>query len=581
MHIIPDLKKLEAKYPEELVVIGVHSAKFLNEKQTESIRQAILRYEIRHPVINDKDFEVWHQYGVHAWPTLVLINPQGRVIGNHSGEGIFDLFDETIGRAVQYFERKGELKRSALRLALGEAKKPNTLLAFPGKISADAKTGSLFISDSNHNRILITDSEGAIQDSIGSGDMGSKDGTFEEAEFNHPQGTFLDGELLYIADTENHLIRAANLKTKRVDTLLGTGRQGMDFNRPGTGREVAISSPWDLLAEGGKLYIAMAGFHQLWIMDLETLAAKPFAGSGQEARIDGPLSRAALAQPSGITTDGKKLYFADSETSSIRSADLDPKGNVETLIGEDLFEFGDVDGARPAARLQHALGVFFKDGRLYVADTYNSKIKIVDPAKKIAATYAGTGRHGMSDGERLKAEFYEPGGLAALGDTLYITDTNNHVIRTLDLKTAQVRTMGFSRLEKLAALRKKNFRGRIVELPKQEMKEGRGKIVLGFNLPQGYHLNEKAPFWIEWRSSDEKVLGFTARPDQLDLSQMTLPLEIPVSAVRGTSELTFDTTVYFCRDPSSPCLFENLQIKAPVEITSQASSELKFSVDVK
>ena len=242
---------------------------------------------------------------------------------------------------------------------------------------------------------MIATPEGEILEVIGSGRQGQQDGSFEEAEFFHPQGTYLDGDILYIADTENHTIRKANLTTRMVETILGCGRQANTHNEPGYGTNVCLNSPWDVVKVGEKLYIAMAGPHQLWEADVNTLDAKPYAGSAREARIDGPLLQAALAQPSGITTDGKKLYFADSEVSSIRSADLDPRGKVETIIGEDLFEYGDIDGGRDKARLQHPLGVTYYDGKLYVADTYNSKIKIIDPVKKTSTTYAGTGKSGF------------------------------------------------------------------------------------------------------------------------------------------------------------------------------------------
>lgn len=382
MHVIPDLKRLEEKYADELVVIGVHSAKFTNEKGTESIRQAILRYEIEHPVINDKDFAVWSLFGARAWPTFVLINPNGRIIGTHSGEGPYDVFGPIIQNAVDYFGAKGELKRGPVEFALEKSNKPNTVLSYPGKVKADAKGNRLFITDSNNNRILIISPNGEILDVIGNGSMGSEDGSFEMATFNHPQGVSLAGDTLYIADTENHLIRAADLKSREVTTILGTGSQARGYNQPGYGRSVALNSPWDMLVHDDIIYIAMAGSHQLWSADLKTLHAEPFAGSAREARIDGPLLQAALAQPSGLSTDGKKLYFTDSETSSIRSADLYPDGNVTTIVGEDLFEYGDIDGKGSKVRLQHPLGVVYHDGLLYIADTYNSKIKIIDPKEK-------------------------------------------------------------------------------------------------------------------------------------------------------------------------------------------------------
>lgn len=561
MHIIPDLKKLEEKYPQELVVIGVHSAKFTNEKDTEQIRSAILRYEIRHPVVNDNDFEVRESYGAYSWPTLVLINPNGRIIAVRSGEGIFEPFDAAIRQAIQYFDKKGELKRAPLRLALEEARRPSTLLAFPGKISSDPHKRLLHVSDTNHNRIIVTDPNGAIQEVIGGGSPGLKDGSFQEAEFNHPQGTAADGDVLYIADTDNHAIRAANFRTRRVTTVLGTGSP-------------RLSSPWDLVVQNGKLYIAMAGMHQLWVAGLKTWDAAPYAGSGQEARIDGPLRQAALAQPSGIATDGHALYFADSESSSIRSAD---QASVRTIVGEDLFEFGDKDGPRGKARLQHPLGVLFKDGLLYVADTYNSKIKIIDPAKGTSATYAGTGKHGLTDGKLSTATFNEPGGLASLDDKLYIADTNNHQVRVIDTKAHEVRTMEFDNLDRLARIEADRFRGRVVELPPQQLHAGQASMALDVKLPPGYKLARGAPFYLRWSSSDENVVKFLAEPDSFH----SFPVEVPLTASFGDSELTIDAIVYYCTEQSTACYVDRVRLKAPVQVTAPGTPVLKVEVPVK
>jgi len=444
MHILPDLRKLEQKYPNELVVIGVHSGKFTNEHDTEQIRQAILRHSIRHPVVNDADMEVWRAYGVNAWPTLALIDPRGKIIGLRSGERVFEAFDPVIGQAVRHFDATGDLRRGPLAPALQAARRPGTLLEFPGKVSADPARGRLLITDSNHHRILIARPDGAIEQTIGSGASGLQDGPFEAARFNHPQGTAVDGEVLYIADTGNHAIRAANLRTRQVTTVLGAGQQALQFNVAGRGTAVDLNSPWDVVLQDGRLYIAMAGSHQLWVADVKTWEARPYAGSGREARLDGPLATAALAQPSGIATDGKRLYFADSESSSIRWADLGAPNQVGTLIGEDLFEFGDRDGARPRARLQHPLGIAVRDGLLYVADTYNSKIKVIDPVRATSTTLAGTGHHGSRDGQFLEAGFNEPGGLAFLDGSLYVADTNNHLIRVIDLSARQVHTLNLT-----------------------------------------------------------------------------------------------------------------------------------------
>ena len=420
LHVIPDLKKLEKKYANQLVVIGVHSAKFTTEKDTDNIRQAALRYEIEHPIVNDKDFEIWKSYAARSWPTLVLINPKGKIIGQHAGEGVYGPFDTILNSVIPYFREQDVLNEMPLDLKLERHSAPSSLLSFPGKVLADEKSNRLFISDSNHNRIIITTLDGVVLDVIGNGAIGTRNGSFAEAEFNHPQGVALDEETLYICDTENHLMRQADLQACTVETLVGTGEQARPFNVDGVGTNVALNSPWDVVEIGGLLFVAMAGPHQIWVINPDTRQAVPYAGSGQENHVDGPLRQAALAQPSGITTDGQSLIFADSEISSIRAASLNPTGNVSTIVGEGLFDFGDVDsgtidaeGKPLPVRLQHPLGVEFLAGKLYVADTYNHKIKVINPTNQETRTFAGTRERGTRDGELKESQFNEPGGISA------------------------------------------------------------------------------------------------------------------------------------------------------------------------
>ena len=462
MHVIPDLKRLEAKYPKELVVIGVHSAKFDNEKQSDNIRQAIKRYEIEHPVVNDKDFEVWRLFGARAWPTLVLINPNGRIIGYHSGEGVFDLLDGVIGATVKYFDARKELDRQPIRFAPQQARKPTAFFAYPGKITADEKTGRIIFSDSNHHRLIVATADGQILDVIGQGEAGLEDGDYARARFFRPQGVCLDaqGQTLYVADTENHAIRQVDLGSRKVTTLAGTGIQAQRHNVEGPGRTLAINSPWDVARVGGTLFIAMAGAHQLWALDLKTLEARAYAGTSRENLLDGPLKDAALAQPSGLASDGLKLFFADSEVSALRAADLVPTGRVETFIGKGLFEFGDVDGRYPEARLQHCLGVALHRGQVYVADTYNHKIRKVNPQTRELATFIGTGRPGAADGERLKAQLNEPNGLCFLRDKMFIADSNNHLIRSYDPESGLVSTVVFRGLDRLRKIGTNNVAAR-------------------------------------------------------------------------------------------------------------------------
>jgi hypothetical protein len=432
------LRKLEERFADELVVIGVHSAKFPAEQATENLRQAVMRHNIEHPVVNDRDFLLWRAYAVRAWPTIAIIDPAGKVIGMHAGEFSTEPIAEFIRGVIATFDAEGRLDRSPLRLERGAP--PEAFLSFPGKLRADEASGRLFIADTNHHRIVETDLDGRVFRLFGSGQPGFDDGPPGEARFHQPQGVVVAGDRLLVADTENHAIREVHLATGSVQTLAGTGEQARQFHPGGPGREVALSSPWDLVVVGGTAYIAMAGFHQLWSLDLESLEARPFAGSGREEILDGPPERAILAQPSGIDSDGERLYFADSETSSIRAADL-PTGRVSTLVGEGLFEFGDVDGIGETVRLQHPLGLCWHDGTLLVCDSYNHKIKRVDPGTRAVTTLHGTGHPGRRDGDGREAEFWEPGGLDVARGRLYVADTNNQAVRVVELASGEVRTL--------------------------------------------------------------------------------------------------------------------------------------------
>ena len=439
MHIFPQLRKLERKYASELMVVGVHSAKFPNEKEKENLYKAVKRCELEHPVVNDAEFQIWQQYACRAWPTMMFIDPEGKVIGKHEGEITYEDLDHLLGEMVAEFDASGLLNRKQIALSVGA--EPERPLSFPGKVLADEAGGRLFIADTNHNRIVVATLEGQVCCVIGSGDEGLVDGELQSARFNHPQGMALDGDCLYVADTENHALRKVDLAAGTVETIAGNGRQGSRRSGQSPGREAELNSPWDLAFHDSKLYIAMAGCHQIWFMDLETGMAGPYAGTGAESIKDGALLEATLAQPSGITTDGDRLYFADSETSSIRSAELQAGGRVRTIVGLGLFEFGDRDGEGHLVRLQHPLGIAMQDGTLYITDSYNHKIKEIVPVPRRSTTLAGTGSAGYDDGLAGEAAFSEPGGLSIAGGKMYVADTNNHAIRVADMATWEVKTL--------------------------------------------------------------------------------------------------------------------------------------------
>jgi thiol-disulfide isomerase/thioredoxin len=423
-HIIPDLRRLEREYARELVVVGVHSAKFQSEKTNQNIRKAILKFGIEHPVVNDADYQVWQAYGVRAWPTVALISPDGKVVGQRSGEGVYDavkpLIDELIG---QYGDK---IKREVMSFRLEKDKeKNNSPLRFPSKMVADAD-GNVWFADSGNNRVVKITPDGKLLETIGKAEGGFTDGTFAAAAFYEPHGLALRGDLLYIADTKNNAIRVADLKGRQVRTVAGNGKMGYYFMDDQWGVNVLPNSPWDLQLAGNQLYIANAGNHQVLRMDLNTNQVFRFAGTGREALADGPLREAAFNQPSGLALTGNLLYVADPEASAVRAIDLDA-GQVSTPVGKGLFDFGDRDGSVDEALLQHCVGLAHRDGKLYIADTYNGKIKVLDLAKKRVST--------------LVAGLNEPNDVLFTGEEMWVSDTNNHQLVKINLRSSEKKTV--------------------------------------------------------------------------------------------------------------------------------------------
>lgn len=596
IHIIPDLKRLEAEYPEELVVIGVHSAKFDSEGETDNIRRIVQRYEVEHPVINDSDFAVWNAYGVRAWPTVMVIDPFGKVVGQLSGEPLYSRIAPVIETMAREYRESGAINPAPLPQWQPEQAELATPLRFPGKVLADVDGNRLFISDSNHHRIIVAALDTFdVLEIIGSGEAGLQDGDFATAQFYRPQGLALMGDVLYVADTENHAIRAVNLTDGSVETVAGTGAQEFNYDQSGPGPEVALNSPWDVVAHEGIVYIAMAGQHQLWALDVARGVVYPYAGTGREALQDGALRQAALNQPSGLDTDGTLLYIADSEASAIRTASLNPDGELSTIVGTGLFDFGDMDGTGDDVRLQHPLGVTVADdGYLYVADTYNNKIKRIDPAARTSETFAGSGEPGASDGER--AEFYEPGGLDYANGKLYVADTNNHAIRIVDVATGAVSTVEFPNVERLlgdqaaavspAALEQPAVSepaGGIpsvlgsadpndgpVSIPAQTVGAGDGTIRVNITMPEGYKFNDLAPFTAIW--ADNPVVAIPDEWRELRTKEPVMPLEFPATFSEGQTELSVDLDIYWCEAVNETLCFVK-QAELVVPLTVDAASD--------
>ena len=414
-------------------MIGVHSGKYIAERETARIREATRRLDVSHPVVNDRQYRIWRAFAVRAWPTLVVIDPAGNVLGSHAGEFTADMLEPLIERLVARHDTAGAIDRTPLEDTPDESSVAPGALRYPGKVIVAGDR--LAIADTGHHRILVgtlgaRGGDGrwpfATTHALGDGTSGFADGA--AARFASPNGLALVGETLLVADTGNHAVRAVDLGTGVVRTVAGTGQQLRTRRERSAG---ALSSPWDLAVLEGSTYIAMAGSHQLWALRgmTEHAGAEVAAGTGAEDIADGAAGDALLAQPMGMVAagDGRRLYFADAESSAVRSFEPDERragravGEVHTIVGTGLFDFGDKDGIGEAVRLQHPQGVTVHgSGRLLVADSYNDSVKWVDPITRRVESWLG-GLH-------------EPGGLAydPIRRVVFIADTNAHRILAVD-----------------------------------------------------------------------------------------------------------------------------------------------------
>ena len=572
-HIIPDLKRLEAEFGDSLVVIGVHSGKYSEEAEDEAVAEAIARYGLEHPVVNDPAFVVWRQWGATAWPTVVLIDPRGNVVGGRAGESVYPVFQPIMVRLHAEFEELGLINETPIPLSL-ETAVASTFLSFPSEVLADEAGDRLFIADAGHHRIVVTHLDGVVINAIGSGEAGFADGGPDQAQFRDPQGLELspDGKTLWVADTRNHAVREVDLATGEVTTIAGTGTQVFSFEPGLPATETGLASPWDIHYHDGWLYISMAGTHQIWSLALGTGFISVFAGTRHEGLHDGNrLDRATLAQPSGIAGDDTHLYWVDPESSSVRRVAYEGSGDVETLIGRDLFAWGDVDGRAGTAKIQHAQGLALDGGVVYIADTYNHKVKALTLADDEVATLAGGGERGWLDGVGAEAAFEEPNSLSVARGLLYLADTGNHVIRVIDPATAGVTTLALTNLSAAGPAQAGNVLR--VELPTQVVAPGVATLRVTLRSPPDFHLNSAAPSRLTLATNNPAVadLGETVLTWESDEPSITLP--VPISLREGEAELTGQGVVYYCRGGEEAlCQIQHVELVVPITVSEDASA---------
>jgi DNA-binding beta-propeller fold protein YncE len=390
------LRELERQFPREIAIIGVSSGKFIAERETPRIREAALRLDNLHPIVNDRQFRIWRSYAVRAWPTVVAIDPTGYVVGSHAGEFTSEMLEPFIERLIGAFDPDGLIDRTPRHFPPDEPAITPGVLRYPGKVTIDGDR--IAIADSGHDRVLV----GRLHD-------GAMQVERVFAGLASPQGVAFAGDRLYIADRANHRVVVGDLASGTMEPVAGR-----------------ISSPWDLTVVGRAVYVAGAGRHQIW--RIEGGHASLFAGAPGEDLVDGPAQAALLAQPMGIIGGADRVDFVDAESSAVRTLTLGADARVQTIVGTGLFDFGDKDGVGDEVRLEHPQGITrHPDGRLLIADSYNDAVKWVDPATRRVDTWV--------------RGFAEPSGVVYHDRKVYVADTNAHRVAIIDEPTGRVDTL--------------------------------------------------------------------------------------------------------------------------------------------
>ena len=418
LNLLAELPPLERRFHDGLAVIGVHCPNYPRQCEPGIVLKAVNRLGLRHPVANDPGYLAWQQFGIEAWPSVVLLDVEGRPAGLYAGEGrsseiaarIAALLDEAASRDLRIFDSQTDVVRP-------EEHRP---LAFPTRVIATSQ--HLYVADTGHHRILEATHGGRILRQFGLGSASFADGHDVEAGFSYPQGLALHRDTLYVADTGNHAIRRVRLASGEVDTIAGTGHMGRDraIEHPDP-RAVGLAWPLDVSLDDEHLFFSLAGQNQIWALDLARNTLGVFAGSGKFGMEDGEAAYASFAHPAGLCVLGRQLIVADAGANAIRAVSLGD-GRVSTVAGAGPFEFGDAAGIGHDARLQHPLVVSPDPrGLVFLVDTLNNRIKALNTRTREVR------------GFNLAWPFAEPEGIALAAGALWVANTNAHEIVRVDL----------------------------------------------------------------------------------------------------------------------------------------------------
>ena len=424
--VLIDLQSLMARFSDSATLVAVHTPKFEAERDSRLAQKALNSLGLRIPLVHDADFLLWQHFELTAWPSVVVIDTTQQLCRLLAGDSIKAELETLIGDLL---DQAGLKERVFQAAPTGSKPEPRLPLLFPAGIAVNANR--LFVADTAHHRIVECSHDGRIMRQIGTGNPGLVDGNSAEACFNRPRGLFLSRDSLYIADAGNHALRRMSLLSGDTDTLAGNGTRGVSANLVAEDPlRSGLDTPWALVGNHDKIYMAMATGQEIWEYDQGTRRIRSIAGTGHIGLCDGAGERAMLAQPSGMAMIQQTLYVVDSASSSVRGINVQG-GQVHTLLGHGLFDFGDQDGPRQHALQQCPYGLCLdaRAPQLWIADSYNNQIRSLrlggGELKKLSLNYA----------------LCEPAAITSSEGVLWVTNTNAHEVLRIEIDTAQVRRL--------------------------------------------------------------------------------------------------------------------------------------------
>ena len=574
LYILPEIKKLEEEFGKKLTIISVHSGKIDNDRQTTSVKNAILKYNINHLTVNDVSSTIQQNFKIDSLPTIILLDIKGKIIKKYQDKISQSSIKKDIKKLIKKYNY--QLNNDKLPILLEKNKMVNYVLKFPSDIEYARnfsnkniiKTNSLIISNTSKNTILVTSFKGKTLLEIGSGKSGFDDGDIATASFNSPRGLLFKNDTLYIADTGNHLLRKVNFQTNQVTTIAGTGIKGLPITTTEKSTKTNLASPWDLefFPDNKNIIISNAGTNQLLQYNITDDTIKPFAGNGTEGLIDGKYPNNSLAQPSGLSTSLGKLYFIDSKTSSLRV--IDKNNTITTLIGKSLFDFGYNNGNKKNALMQHPVGINADDTGIYITDTYNHLIRKYDLKTKKLSNYSGK-IIGNKIGDT--TSYNEPEAIISVLNKFYIVDTGNNRIIELNRNNKKSKLLNIIPQPKTPKEGLSEYLPNLQIIPTTKVKNN-SKINLLFDMKKGWKFNKSAPSFfnlIKIENNQEANLITSFNSDTIESGMVLLP------KLSKNYIYYLQGTLYYCQDiPNSICLIKSYEQK--LIPTKHGSNKIKI-----